>query len=195
MLEQAITIKGYGNRSRGNTFINVGNNGGTTATHSIIKFLTPGNSSYQDYFERTNQLTTTNLSLDYIPEIEGPAYREEVFTNVISLPNTLVPIEIIRLPISDSTSLEVNYLFTSSTFQQVRKGTIHLVVDKLTDGLQLVDDYEYSGPNLGEDAIIFTAEVKVPNGGSTVKSVVISYINQNVTVDTNSFTYTFTITS
>lgn len=193
--DQAIDIaQGYGNKSRGNKYINVGNDaGGVESVHPVVSFLSPGNSSIQDYFERSHLLSLpSSFDLDYIPEVEGPVHREDAFTVETSLPVSLTPQAAFRLPISAYGYLEVNYVFNSSTFGQVKTGTLHITANSATNELQLVDDYEYTGPTGSDESIKFSAEIKTPQdfgGLGTTKFVVVNYTNENTPGDTNSLVY------
>ena len=66
---------GYGNKSRGNTFLDVGNDGGvnTNGKVSPISFISAGNSSVHDTFDRRdNSSDTVDLTYDYkIVDITG----------------------------------------------------------------------------------------------------------------------------
>jgi hypothetical protein len=189
--EYAIIVdKGTGNRSRGNTFVNVGNDGGalTNNVYSHIKFTTPGNSSTNDNFDRAASLASSNYASAYITEIEGYAHRSETAPTKISLNSTVPPLQAFRLPLNTSSSFEVSYVFQSATYAQMRKGTLNIAVDKNNTNVQLVDDYEYTGTPGQDGRIIFTASIITVSG---VKTVGIYYTNAN-TSDTNSFTYTVT---
>lgn len=183
-----IVDKGTGNRSRSNTFVNVGNDGGSfnNSTYAHIKFATTGNSSSNDNFDRTAELSTSVLK--YIPEIEGYGYKNEIAPAKVSLISTASPLLAFKLPLNTSSGFEVNYVFQSTTFSQMRKGTLHIAVDKNNTNVQLVDEYEYTGTPGQESRIIFTASIITVTG---VKTVNIFYTNANPS-DTNTLTYTVT---
>jgi len=183
-----IVDKGTGNRSRGNTFVNVGNDGGSfnNSTYGHIKFNTAGNSSSNDNFDRAAALATSVLK--YIPEIEGYAHRNETAPTNISLNSTATPLLAFKLPLNTSSGFEVNYLFQSTVFAQMKKGTLHIAVDKTNTNVQLVDEFEYTGNPGQESRVIFTASIINVSG---VKTVNIFYTNANVS-DNNTFTYTVT---
>jgi len=188
-----LVEKGYGNKSRGNTFINVGNNSGgfSTNAYSIIKFVSGGNSSSQDNFDRALDLSIDNFNSKYIQEIEGTALREETEANKLFLISTPTLRRAIRLPIGDATGFEINYVFKSTIYNQTRKGKIHLSVDKSNSSVQLVDEYEYLGQAEGEDALVFYANFEEVSG---TRSIVVYYTNSNVS-DENTFTYTYSVLS
>lgn len=187
--------KGYGNRSIGNTFVDVGNNqgGNENGVYGQIKFVTPGNSSTDDSFDRADQgndvndLARNNLSSAYIPEIEGHVYWQEDKTTTVSLLSTASPLQLTRLPLNNSSGFEVNYVFQSTAYTQMRKGKIHIAVDKVNNSVQLVDEYEYVGTPTEDSNVLLQASL-VDSAG--IKSVVIYYTNAN-TSDENTFTYAY----
>lgn len=188
--ENAILVdNGYGNKSRNNTFYNVGNLSGGVSTNmfSIIKFNIPGNTSLGDTFDRTTLLSTSNAEMAYIPEIEGPAFRHSYATNKISLITATEYKEAIRLPLNINTDIEIPYVFSSEQYNQTRAGVLQLTVDRLRDVVQLTDSYNYVGEDNGDNNVTFSASLEEANG---ITAVVVSYINLNQN-DANSFTYTY----
>lgn len=201
-LEGIIVNKGYGNRSKANTFINVGDDQGGNATtiSGCIKFTAPGNSSVQDNFDRANPFTTSVddiarspskiLNVAYVPEIQGRAYKQEVTPTTIQLTSGASTTSAFRLPLNDVSGFEVNYVFRSNTLSQMRKGVLHLAVD--TDRLahntavQIVDEYEFIGTAGSDTNLVFSAVIKQADG---VKSIVVQYTS--TAIGTNTFTYTY----
>jgi len=193
--------KGYGNRSIGNTFRNVGNEGGRNTNNqtAIIRYDSHGNVSIGDSFDRrinTDQvvnnpldlitnpedLATNRFDLTYIAEVQGKVYQDMAATASVTLATTFASTNFLRIPVDSDASIEISYLLRSSNdsapqYNQVRKGVIHLTVDYLNiDNVQqhvrLVDDYEYVGEEFDDDNIIFTASI---SGGE----VFVSYVNYN----------------
>jgi len=188
--------KGTGNRSRGNTYKDVGStNSGTVSAFSIIRFVTDGNSSIQDIFERQQFLEPNNPAFNaspYIAEIDGVAYREKNEPRQMPLTSTPIPTMAFKIGIGDASAVEVNYVFRSTTYNQTRRGTLTVAVDKDLSLAQLSDEYEYIGINpAGENAVIFTATLETRVG---VKVLRINYINTNLG-DTNTLTYTYSVLS
>lgn len=185
-----IIDKGYGNKSRGNTFVNVGNEGGgnSTNTYSQIKFTVNGNTSLQDNFDRQLDLakiTDTNWGDTYLNEVEGKAAFVNSEVNTVTLINATTTA--FRIPFSGDTSFKIDYTLKASNYTQMRKGTLGIAVDDSNSTLQLVDDYDYTG-TAGEDTrVVFTASIS--NG-----CVVIDYTNSN-TVGTTLMTYSYSTIS
>jgi hypothetical protein len=195
-----LVDKGYGNRSQANTYINVGNdtmgNGSPPGTGPIvkygqIKFTTAGNSSLQDSFDRAIDLATGNWAEPYVPEIEGHAQLQQNMPTTISLLYSTTNIQAFRLPLNTSSGFEVDYVFQSTNFTQMRKGKLHIAVDKNNSTVQLVDEYEYVGTPSEDSRVVFSAQV-VTNRG--VKTVVVNYTNDNIG-DVNTFTYSYSALS
>ena len=188
-----LVDKGYGNRSQANTYIDVGNNGGGNANnlYGQIKFTTAGNSSLQDSFDRALELATGNWAEAYVPEIEGHAQLQQNMPTTISLLYATTNAQAFRLPLNTSSGFEVDYVFQSTNFTQMRKGKLHIAVDKNNSTVQLVDEYEYVGTSSEDSRITLSAQVVTTSG---VKTVVVYYTNDNIG-DVNTFTYSYSALS
>jgi hypothetical protein len=188
-----LVDKGYGNRSQANTYIDVGNNGGGNANnlYGQIKFTTAGNSSLQDSFDRAIDLATGNWAEAYIPEVEGRAQLQQNMPTTISLLYATINAQAFRLPLNTSSGFEVDYVFQSTNFTQMRKGKLHIAVDKNNSTVQLVDEYEYVGTPSEDSRVVFSAQVVTT---SSVKTVVVFYTNDNIG-DVNTFTYSYSALS
>jgi flavodoxin len=176
-----VVHNGYGNLSRGNIF----KNAGVVEDESVINFVTEGNSSEQDIFKN-------NESYNKL-EVGGIVYRQQSAPKQISLQSTSGDTAIaFRLPIGTATAYEISYIYKSTTFNQTRKGTLHVTFDAVTNQQELVDEYEYVGLSpSGETAIKFSVGFTFTSG---VKHLVIEYINNNGTgEDVNTFTYTYSV--
>jgi hypothetical protein len=203
-LEGIIVNKGYGNRSKANTFINVGADQGGNATTLVgcIKFTSPGNSSIQDNFDRARPFTDNDANLNnddiarirtsvaYVSEIQGHAYKQEVAPTTIQLTSGASTTAAFRLPLNDVSGFEVNYVFRSNTLSQMRRGVLHLAVDTErlahNTAVQIVDEYEFIGTSGSDTNLVFSAVIKQVDG---IKSIVVQYTS--TTIGTNTFTYTY----
>ena len=188
-----IIDNGYGNKSRGNTFVNVGNEGGGNANnvYSQIKFTVKGNTSLQDNFDRQLDLakvTDTNWGDPYLNEVEGKAVVVNGEVNTVSLVSPATyEITAFRIPFSGNTGFKIDYTLKSSSYTQMRKGTLNVAVDGTNLTLQLVDDYEYVG-TVGQDTRVEFSAI-ISNG-----CVEVQYINDN-TVGTTLLTYAYSTIS
>jgi hypothetical protein len=182
-----LVDKGTGNRSRGNTFVNVGGPVGSN-TSGQIKFTVSGNSSLHDIFDRQASLERINTSLDYLPEVEGYGLRQEQAVNTVLLTSTNgVGALALRLPLNAASGFAIDYVFKSTAFTQMRQGTMYAAVDRANNTVQFTDEYEYTGTTNQDERLQFTASVFTQTSGT--KELRINYVNLNV-ADTNTFTYT-----
>jgi hypothetical protein len=192
---QGIFIeKGYGNLSRTNTFVDVGNEFGGNDNNqtACVRFESHGNSSVQDIFDRRvpteantgDDLSSENFGEIYLSEVQGKVFRDVTTTQGYELGYANSPTQILRIPVDSDAHIAIDYLLRSQNYNQVRKGTIHLVVDYLdintiSQHVRLVDDYEFVGEEFDDDNIIFTASINLGN-------VFLSYVNFNGN-DTSTF--------
>jgi hypothetical protein len=193
-----IVDKGYGNRSRSNTFINVGNDGsGNSYTtgqdkYSIINFVNPGNSSNQDIFDRAIDLSSTGYNTSaYLAEVDGAVMFTSPETRVVTIGQASSATQVFRIPLSSTTALTVEYLYQSTAFEQMRKGILTVAIDRVHDNIQFVDEFDYTGIASNDENIVFSAQIEDIDG---YKSIVISYTNSNV-ADVAKLIYSYTILS
>jgi len=196
--EAILVSNGYGNRSRSNTFVNVGNDGAgnTTALYSFIKFVANGNTSLQDNFDRANlvsaavDLSSHNFASNYVKEVSGKVhvFEKETRTVVLNEAATIYS-NLIRIPYIGSSGFEINYILESSVFTQMRRGKLCLTVDTNTNTIQVVDDYEYTGTAGQDTNITFNAILNTGTG-----TIIVQHKNTN-TGDTSTMTYTYSAIS
>lgn len=193
--EGILVERGYGNRSIGNNFVNVGSDQGSFATHisGQIKFTTDGNMSSQDSFDRISDQREdliTTLDEAYIPEIVGHASFTNIAPTTVSLSYNPTATVVIRLPLNTSSGFEIDYVYQSTVYPQMRKGKIHLAVDKTNNNIQLVDEYEFVGDSSSDSNIVFQAQLLTTSGiNGYVETVAIYYTNANLD-DVSTLTYT-----
>ena len=205
--EGVIITNGTGNKTRGNTFVNVGNEGAgnDNSVYSQIKFVPVGNSSVHDNFDRAvdiyydisgsliDKSLSYNLTADYVPEITGKANWSDLESRTLSLIYTPTPsyTNLFRIPFTSSCGIEVTYILENSTNTQMRRGKLTVAVDSGTSALQIVDDYDYTGNSAEDTRIDFDAAIV--NG-----CVVFKYHNDNTldtTIAPSRLTYTYSIIS
>lgn len=191
-----IITNGHSNSSSSNNFENVGNEGGgnTNNQTSIIYFISHGNTSNQDTFDRrtmpydtANDLSATFIEA-YVAEIQGKVYVNMEKTSQVVLTTQAIPVQLFRLPVDSDAGIEVFYILRSTVYNQVRKGKFNIAVDYLNTDLMnqhvaLVDEYEYIGENYDDHNIQFTATII---GGH----VEIKYVNYN-TADNTTLDYSY----
>jgi hypothetical protein len=199
--EGILITNGFGNRSRGNTFKDVGNNAGGNATniYNQIKFVSEGNSSSQENFDRSNPFDTTedlsrgNYVLTYKREVSGKVQFNETETRTLPLIYSPTSYSnLFRIPVDASMSLEINYILESTSYTQMRKGKLSISYDVNTNSVQISDDYDYTGTADGDNNITFNASTFVAN------CVMIVYKNTNTndtTLVPSKFTYSYSALS
>ena len=193
--------RGYGNKSRSNIFINVGNDGGLWQNniYSIIRFTTVGNTTELDSFDRSHPYITAqdlqqnNFMYSYKREVIGKSYYAKMEPRTIPLVYNVSVTNLLRIPTDDTCNIEINYVLEGSTYSQMRRGRITIAYDKTTDTLQIADDYEFTGTLTEETRISFTASSTV-----SPSAVMLQYTNNN-TFDNLSnpttMTYTYNVLS
>jgi hypothetical protein len=160
-----IVYKGNSNMSRNNRYYDVGNDGGTSAdvTTSVIRFDQTGNTTIDDWFERTSDLSYSSEyvnvnnanSANYQADVLGPKYLPEVegvFNYSHSAMHTINPIgsngnwiTAWRLPANQSRSFEIPYTYKSDNADGIRQGTLYVLIDRDNEKICVTDDYEFIG--------------------------------------------------
>lgn len=205
--EGVIITNGTGNKTRGNTFVNVGNEGAgnDNSVYSQIKFVSLGNSSVQDNFDRAvdiyydefgalvDKSLSYNLTADYVAEIAGKVNWSDLEPKTLELIYTPTPsyTNLFRIPVTGSCGIEVTYVLENSNNTQMRRGKLTVAVDSGTGALQIVDDYDFTGTPSEDTRIDFDAAIS--NG-----CVVFKYHNDNsldTTVAPSTLTYTYSVIS
>ena len=195
--QQAILItNGLYNLSLNNRYVAVGNNGGTESqpVHSVIKFLKASNTSNQDYFKRTEELSYKQANLVnvvYVPEVEGPTNWAWGYEHKLNLTNAPTAVRLMRLPKGDvDNSFDIDYTINSTTYEISRTGKLTIVVNGRNGRVELFDDYQYSGTESYLDKIYFDAILSDEDGDTEDETVVINYINTTAADDVSEFKFT-----
>lgn len=205
--EGVIITNGTGNKTRGNTFVNVGNEGSGNDgnVYSQIKFVSSGNSSIQDNFDRAvdiyydvggsliDKSLSYNLTADYLPEVAGKVNWSDLEPRTLSLIYTATPTysNLFRIPFTATCGIEISYILENTNNTQMRRGKLTVAVDANTSTLQIVDDYDFTGTASEDTRIKFDAAI-------TNSCVVIKYHNDNTldtTIAPSTLTYTYSVIS
>ena len=204
--EGVIITNGTGNKTRGNTFVNVGNEGAgnDNNVYSQIKFVPVGNSSVQDnfdravdiYYEPDGSLLDKSLSYtfaaDYLPEVAGRVNWTDSEPRTLALVRSLSVssyTNLFRIPFTATCGIEVTYILENTNNTQMRRGKLLVAIDVNTSTLQISDNYDYTGTSGDDTNIVFDAAIS--NG-----CVVFKYNNSNDVANAPStITYTYSIIS
>jgi hypothetical protein len=202
--EHGINIlKGFGNLSQSNVYINVGNDGGDNfdAVYPIIYFDKAvgrqGNLSDGDFFDRTNSLVS-NTNIAYIPEISGNAFSNIKYTRTLATPaNVGIPSTLFRLPGFSSIVYRVHYHHISTSNNTSRSGQLHITVNKLNDTVTLVDDYQFTGNPLLATNLDFSVQLVDLDNDGNKETVRVLYTNSTLadTTATSLINYWYEIIS
>jgi hypothetical protein len=210
---QAVYVDlGTANTTRDCKFINVGNNGGgnTAAVYPQVYFNTYGNTSQNDHSDRPNDLSSTNLTVQYVPEVTGHgtyylAGTRNFTINYVTSSATLA----FRLPCSTtpngipvgSVTYAISYIYKSSANNFTRRGVITISADIDSKKIQLTDDYDFAGTDSnGTTALILdfqgyfldnTSAIYTGAGSQSVISIGVFYTN-NLNGDTGTMAYSYT---
>jgi hypothetical protein len=209
--EAILVTNGEYNTSKGNKFFGVGNRGGasTVCVTPVITFASITNVSDMDYFERTQDLTPNDTLADgyrkdYIPEVSGRTLYRNTYANQISIGQSLVPIEVLKFPVVESGTIFVDYVYTETSNDIVREGTIELVCNLLPSSsldkqVQIIDTYNFMirdplDPSVFSVALQFTANLVDYGGASGIDTVSVEATN-SAGVSTDKMTYTIRVKS
>ena len=135
--------------SENNHFINVGNNndGDDDPASPIISFLSHGNSSTNDNFERLWYMQTTELDTPQYEIIEGTAQVKLKFMDKKTISESTQSQTLVRIPYASTvTSVTIDYTLEKSGI--ARKGTLNVVASAA--GISYKDSYAVAGSSDGD---------------------------------------------
>ena len=209
--------KGQYNRSSSNTFLRVGNNGGSSAGNAwpVLTFDDLHNKSDNDYFQRTFDLALNydvfNTSdedtiidnfadYNYYPEISGSfdyvnsfPIEKGIGNNDSPLPSeSSLETSFMYLPapaFQGIIQLDYTYNVQLASTQLIRNGKIEIIYDQREGSITLSDDYVFVGDESRDDLLTFTASYA--NGRNDVISIKV--VNETL-LDGESYTDLFTTT-
>ena len=190
-----IFTNGKYNESTNNKFYGVGNNGGTSASaaYTIIKSIPTGNVSINDWFDRTDDLSTNvafNNTTPYISEIEGPLHSEYIYTNELSLGQQNSFETIFNLPGDFTRIYKIEYKFKSNQVDAMRQGELEVIVNKTTNTVTYSDAYDYNGELSFSETMQLKAQMLDLNTDTVMDTVGIRMKN---TVNTEDATFSYKV--
>lgn len=193
-------VKGTGNISQSNTFKSVGNDGGPNPLnlYPIINFSESGNISTNDYFDRSVELGSSNLYLNYpyVSEISGMVMSDIKFNHTLTVEFQENPTPLFRLPGDVSAIYLVHYSYISSVAGIVRQGTLKVVADLSSYPAHILTSEEFDVTGILDNAtnLMLEGSHQDTDLDSADDTVVISYTNSTVD-DSGTFHYWFEIIS
>lgn len=183
---QAIWIKvGRGNKSTNNSFVSVGNDGGTetNAVYSVIKFETQENASHDDFFDRSKKLASEStflLTAAYLPEIEGRVENSNTYSLQVGVSYSTVFVNKFRLPADTTKNYIVSYLYKSTLVNAVRHGTLEITVNRTNNTTSLTDTYDYVGDPAYHTNLDFNVTLNDINADTIVDTVLVQTKNSTL---------------
>jgi len=191
---QSIWIhNGTNNTSMNNSFVLVGNDGSSDANPncSIIKFTKIGNSTSNDYFARTKEMSYTPANLTgkvYYPEVENSGVWSwgQGHSVTLSRGNN---IKVIRLPSYINQSFEVDYMLVSAGYSSTRSGKLHITVNSTDGDIEFNDDFHFTGIESYLESIKFNVTATDENGDTTKDTIAISYTSTMPVDDQTKMTF------
>ena len=182
-------VKGRNNLSQGNTFLQVGNDGGDsrTAIYSVIHFGEASNISTDDYFQRSEESTNKDgfQNFRYISEVSGKANSNHKY-NLEKVILSAVNSTFVRLPGNVSSRINLHYIYKNADVNIVRHGTLFITIDKFRNVVKMSDEYDISGNTASFDgSLSFIASLENLQGDpitadsptGNLETVVIKYTN------------------
>ena len=184
-LEAILVDKGSNNRSKENTFVTCGNNGGNelNQAHPVIKFTTPSNESPLDWFGRTASAgdTTSFLSIDYIPEVSGPGrhtQRRNTHKFMIENLSSTTKVDFIRLPGDANRTAIIDYDYSSQAEDARRNGRLIVTYDAVDNSIYLEDDHHIVGASALDGVTSLPKLRFFTRYDANINTVIITYQNQ-----------------
>ena len=151
-----------------------------TVAHPIIKFTAYKNSSENDWFKRTEELSfdpTYQVNIPYIPEIEGTAISEIGTTYNLAITQYGEFSKLFRLPANEKRAYEIDYVYKSNAVDATRSGKMDVLVNPTQNLVTFSDEYEYVGDvNLAYN-LKFQAQNYDENSNSSVDTIAIMVLN------------------
>lgn len=185
-------ITGNDNISQNNTFLSVGNLGGTESnnSHSIIKFEGSGNISTDDYFSRTKLLSYDQNFINgtpYTPEVETEGVFDLQFPIKLNVGQAFSPTRITRFPADRDKTFELNYTMKSGVVDMLRTGTMRIVVDLTNNNVTITDEYDHIGSSAYDEAVEFSVMLTNEGGGSN--NTVVLMMENSIPSDASTISY------
>lgn len=205
------TDLGTSNTVKDCKFTNVGAEGSgiSGVAYPAIYFTQHGNTTANNYFDRSSKLSnSSNISVSYIPEVAGHGVFHSYGTLApgSAITNVTDPAFLFRLPIPTdrfggalgTITHVIDYSYTSSVTNFSRRGTLTIVLNVGHKKIQLSDEFDYAGSDIGNTNALtldFSARFLNQSGGTwsvdqTPGSVAVYYSN-TMNGDTGTFVYTY----
>lgn len=184
------------NTSSNNTFTLVGNDGSSDANPntSIIKFVKIGNSTTDDYFARTKEMSYTPANMTgkvYWPEVENSGVWSWKESHSITVSRG-TDIKAIRLPQYIHQSFEIDYMLVSPSYSSTRNGKLNITINSTDGDIEFNDEFHFTGIETYLEAIKFNVNKSDEDGDATNDTINITYTSTMPVDDQTKMTFTVT---
>jgi hypothetical protein len=174
--------RGFGNISKSNTYIRVGNDGGSTAVNAskrpIIQFEFDTNVSENDFFDRAYNLgpaaTPEFRDAEYISDVAGSVVAEQKFfpaKRIVGAEESIL----LKLPGSQDAVYKIKYFYVAPETDIARSGTITILADLSNDRVHISDEFDIIGNLVDGENLTFTAEYYDSDSDGVRDSVILNY--------------------
>jgi hypothetical protein len=144
----------------------VGNNGGSAseAAFSVVKFGENGNSSIDEVFDRTYNLSINQeyiVTEPYVADVEGPVFQNYGTTETVQVPTQSTDVVLFRLSAEATKTYVIEYVYTSTQTGRNfnRSGELTVMVNRTTNTTLVTDDYSITGNDTVQESLRFDADI------------------------------------
>lgn len=196
--EYAVNIQhGYDNKVSNCVFENVGNNGAGVASPAStqVVFATAGNTFINNESDRDTNLNTANLTVPFMPVASGIVTHQVEKTNQVTIAQHLSSTLAFRLPaIQSAQGYSVSYVYRSTNFDIIRKGTLTITTNPINNNIEWSDDCDIAAaPGVDVSAFNFSVSLdQVAEVGVTPDTILVSYTN-TLNGDVAKLVYTYSL--
>ncbi len=188
--------KGKYNTSSNNCFKLVANDGSSDGNpnSAIIKFVEDGNSSTDDHFARTKELSYTAENMTgkvYWPEVENSGVWSWKESHVITIGRG-TNVKAIRLPQYKHQKFQIDYMLASNNYSSTRSGTLNITVNSTDGDIEFNDEYHFTGNETYLEAIKFNVTKTDEDGDAVSDTININYTSIMPTDDQTKMTFKVT---
>jgi hypothetical protein len=157
----------------------------------VIDFRTNTNISVNDYFDRTDIASLTNLQTqEYVAEVAGRTKFENLFAVETVIGERLNFAPFIKLPLIEKGTIFVDYVYNIVNTDIVREGVLAITVDRASLTTVLTDEYTTTGDTVNANLLEFRAGTASNNPLTGADTLLIEAKNEILGLTDDVFYYT-----
>lgn len=197
--ESAVVItKGHSNKVISCSFTNVGNDGAGVSSplYPQVSFLSAGNTLATPNSDRDIALGSSNLTTPFRAIASGIVSHEPGATYQINIAQHVSSTVAFRVPATtNGTSYAIKYVYRSTSFDIVRRGTLTIIADIDNNNVEWSDDYDVAAAaGIDTSALNFTVSLDQLGVGVSPDTITVSYTN-TLNGDNSKLTYSYSLIS